>query len=454
MSLTHLDSTLTALSPLDGRYASKTQGLREFFSESALFKYRFIVEIKWLNVLIHQLHLAHSPKALTGLTKLIEEFNDTDAKNIKALDQKYNHDVKAVEYYVKECLTHIPELTAHQEWVHFGCTSEDINNLAYALMLKEGLEEVIFPALDAIFAHLNMKAQNYAAIAMLSRTHGQAATPTTLGKEFANVAYRLKRLINKLKRLEILGKFNGAVGNYNAHRIALPDLNWPQINQAFVESLGLNWNPYTTQIEPHDYLAEILSTFALMETVLIDFCKDIWSYISLKYFKQLSTAREVGSSTMPHKVNPIDFENAEGNFSLSQAIAQFLANRLPQSRFQRDLVDSTLMRNIGIVFGYALVGFQSLLKGLNRIEPDEEIIKKDLTQHPEVLAEAIQMIMRAHHLPMPYEALKDLTRGREISLDELRTFIQTLDLPSLVKQELLSLTPEKYLGYAVELAKK
>ncbi|MCD6046639.1 MAG: adenylosuccinate lyase [Gammaproteobacteria bacterium] len=451
-------STLLALSPLDGRYVAKTAALQYYFSEYALFKYRFIVEAKWFCYLLthaNELHFdAPPPSALKKIEERIEHFSLEDAKNIKQIEETCQHDVKAVEYFLKNILKDIPELAAYTEWVHFACTSEDINNLAYALMIKECLQTVLLPKLHELLDGLRANTHLYAETPMLARTHGQAASPTTVGKEFANFTYRLKHYLSQLENVRILGKFNGAVGNYNAHRVTFPSFDWPAFMQQFVESLGLVWNPYTTQIEPHDYVADLLSQFSNMHAVLTDFSRDIWGYISLGYFKQKISQETVGSSTMPHKVNPIDFENAEGNLALSQALAQFLSNRLPVSRFQRDLVDSTLMRNVGSVFGYAIIAYDSLLKGLNKLIVDHERIEADLNQHPEILAEAIQTIMRANGLPLPYEQLKALTRGQKIELATLTKFVESLSLPEDIKKTLLALRPADYVGYAKELAQK
>ncbi len=449
---------LLAISPLDGRYAAKTLPLQEYFSEYALFKFRFEIEVKWLAYL-----LAHAPSlglpspdptALESLLQKSQQFDLADAMQIKVIEQQCNHDVKAVEYFLKNYLSQQPQLAIYQEWVHFGCTSEDINNLAYALMIKNSLQQIIIPKLERLATQLTDKAHTTAEIPMLARTHGQAATPTTVGKEFANFVYRLKNLISSLKQLPICAKFNGAVGNYNAQKISVPAINWPEFNQIFVEQLGLIWNPYTTQIEPHDYLAEILHKISSIHSVLIDLARDCWGYISLGYFDQRVKAEEIGSSTMPHKINPIDFENAEGNLSVSQALAQFLAIRLPISRYQRDLVDSTLLRNIGSVFAYALISYDSLCNGLEKISPNLPRIAQDLNGHAEILAEAIQTVMRFHGLALPYEQLKSLTRGQRVDLKKLHGFIAELTLPELIKEQLLTLKPEDYLGYAAALAKK
>lgn len=455
MSLDYSDNLL-AISPIDGRYAKKTHVLQNYFSEYALFKFRFIVEVRWLDYLFthHAMPGIQAPSDAASqlLHNKIAQFNLADAQAIKAIEAHCQHDVKAVEYFLKNYLSQHEELTVYQEWVHFGCTSEDINNLAYGLMLQQCLKEIIFPKLNQLLAQLKNNAHSMAAIPMLGRTHGQPATPTTLGKEFANFAYRLARQMDGLQALPILGKWNGAVGNYNAHKISLPHIDWPTFNQTFVETLGLTWNPYTTQIEPHDYLSDILAKLTTLHNILIDCARDCWGYISIGYFNQINQTEAVGSSTMPHKINPIDFENAEGNLQLAQAIAQFLSTRLPVSRYQRDLVDSTLMRNLGTIFAYALIGYDSLSTGLNKITANQTVLANDLNNHVEVLAEAIQTIMRVHHLPMPYEQLKNLTRGQHVDLATLHTFINTLALPPLIKQQLLALKPADYLGYAQQLA--
>ena len=447
---------LLAISPIDGRYATKTDVLQNYFSEYALFKFRFIVEVRWLDYLLtHHSMLgieAPSDEALLLLRNKMAQFDLADALEIKKIEAHCQHDVKAVEYFLKNYLSQHAELSAYQEWVHFGCTSEDINNLAYGLMLQQSLKEIIFPKLDQLLSQLKNNARSMASIPMLGRTHGQPATPTTLGKEFANFAYRLARQINHFQQLPILGKFNGAVGNYNAHKISLPNIDWPTFNETFVEQLGLTWNPYTTQIEPHDYLSDILAKLTTLHNILIDCAKDCWGYISMSYFNQTHEAEGVGSSTMPHKINPINFENAEGNLQLAQAIAQFLSIRLPVSRYQRDLVDSTLMRNLGTVFAYALIGYENLSIGLGKITANLPVLESDLNNHVEVIAEAIQTVMRVHHLPLPYEELKNLTRGKKVDLAMLHAFINTLALPLPIKQQLLALKPEHYLGYAQQLA--
>lgn len=447
---------LSAISPIDGRYAKKTSVLQNYFSEYALFHFRFKIEVRWLDYLFsHSTLLGITPpseQARALLNQQVSQFSYTDALHIKQIEKNCGHDVKAVEYFLKSFLSSQPELNHYQEWVHFSCTSEDINNLAYALMIQRCLDEIILPKLQQLLEQLKTQARSWAAIPMLSRTHGQAATPTTLGKEFANFTYRLARQIENLSTTPILGKFNGAVGNYNAQKISLPEIDWPTFSRTFVEQLGLTWNPYTTQIEPHDYLAELFSKLSTLHNILIDCTRDCWGYIAFGYFDQHNQAEEIGSSTMPHKINPIDFENAEANLSLAQALAQFLACRLPISRYQRDLADSSLLRNMGSVFAYALIAYDSLSTGLNKITPNLTVLAEDLNNHSEVIAEAIQTVMRVHQLELPYEKLKTLTRGKKIDIQILHTFIQQLSLPESIKQQLLQLKPADYLGYARQLA--
>lgn len=442
-------SELSALSPLDGRYGQKTASLRSFFSESALMRYRILVEIRWLQCLRPDL----SSEAVNTLEALFDHFNQTDAEQIKDIEKKTNHDVKAIEYFIKERIKTHPELNKIREWIHFGCTSEDINNLAYGLMLKNTREQVILPLLDKLLKTLHNFAHDYADVAMLSHTHGQKATPTTVGKEFANIYTRLHHQIQTLRSHQIYGKFNGAVGNFNAHAIVFPEKDWLEISKNFVEKLGLSYQQYTTQIEPHDYLAEIFQNLGRLNNILIDLSRDIWGYISLEYFTQKAVPGETGSSTMPHKVNPIDFENAEGNLYLSNSIFNCLAEKLPVSRFQRDLVDSTLLRNMGVGMGYAVVAYQSILKGLDKIEINKTKISQELNQSWEILAEPIQMTMRAYNIDNAYEKLKELTRGKEnITQKHLHNFIDSLALPDEVKTKLRALTPENYIGYAKNLA--
>lgn len=451
-----MTTALLALSPLDGRYQSRTQNLATHLSEFGLMKQRVRVEIEWL-IYLSSLETdeiaALSDEQVAKLEAIIDEFSLEDAETIKQLETKTNHDVKAVEYFIKNKLQQDPTLARYQEFVHFGCTSEDINNLAYALMLQT-VKPLILEKLNHLLELLNQQANTWADIPMLARTHGQAATPTTVGKEFANVAYRLQLAITTFVAAPIRGKWNGAVGNYNAHIVAYPNLDWLAISRHFVESLGLTWNPMTTQIEPHDYLAEHFHALIRIHSIFIDLCRDGWGYIALNYFQQQTKPGEIGSSTMPHKVNPIDFENAEGNLLLANSIASFLAQQLPTSRWQRDLVDSTLLRNIGVVFGYGAVAYQSLCQGLNKLAVNEAVIKKDLEANCEVLAEAIQTVMRRYGLANPYEQLKELTRGKRLSAEVMKDFIQKLDLPEEAKANLLVLTPENYIGLAGKLAKQ
>lgn len=446
---------LLALSPLDGRYQEKLTALRSIFSEYGLMYYRVKVEILWLKHLSQQ-GLAELPafssKTEAYLDNLIKNFNLVDAERIKTIEATTNHDMKAVEYFLKEKIATLPELAKAQEFIHFACTSEDINNLAYSLMLKEGVEKQLAPCATLILEKLVNLAHATANIPMLARTHGQAATPTTVGKEFANVAARLRGQLEKLKTIHLCGKINGAVGNYNAHAIAYPELNWPLLSQTFVENLGLKWNAYTTQIEPHDTIAELLHQFVRINTILIDFNRDVWGYISLNYFKQKAIAGEVGSSTMPHKVNPIDFENSEGNLAMANSLFDFLSCRLPVSRWQRDLVDSTLLRNLGVGFGHSFLAYKACLKGLSKLEINPAAIAKDLEDNWNVLAEAIQTVMRRYGIDQPYEKLKELTRGKPIDAEGLSQFVEQLDLPTAVKSQLKQLTPASYIGLAVQLA--
>jgi len=451
-----LDS-LTALSPLDGRYASKVDALRPIFSEFGLMHRRVAVEIAWLVALSDEPGIAELPPFPAGaratLQKIADDFSVADTQRIKDIEATTNHDVKAVEYFIKERIGDHAALKQAKEFVHFACTSEDINNLSWALMLRDAREHVLLPELDKTTAKLRDLAHANADVPMLSRTHGQTASPTTLGKEMANVVARLQRQRAQLAAIEIPGKINGAVGNFNAHAIAYPGIDWRAFSKRFVESLGLQWQEYTTQIEPHDGIAEICDAQRRIGTILIDLARDVWGYISLGYFKQRLKQGEVGSSTMPHKVNPIDFENAEGNFGVANALFGHFSEKLPISRWQRDLTDSTTLRALGEAFGHALIGFASLQKGLGKLEVNGERIAADLDHAWEVLAEAIQTVMRRHGLPEPYEQLKTLTRGKGITRDTLRTFIGSLDLPTADKQRLLALTPATYAGLAAELAR-
>ena len=450
-------SSLTAISPIDGRYASKTEGLRSAFSEFALIKYRVYVEVCWLKKLANHPKIKEistlSDSAKKTLDALASNFNEQDALRIKEIEATTNHDVKAVEYFIKERISENLELARISEFVHFACTSEDINNLSYALMLKEGKDNFLLPNAEAVVSRMSEIARTYADVPMLSRTHGQTASPTTVGKEFANVAYRLKRQIEQIKKVVLLGKINGAVGNYNAHVLVYPNINWAAIAEEFVVSLNLNWNPYTTQIEPHDYIAELFDAIARFNNILIDFNRDMWGYISIGYFKQKTVAGEIGSSTMPHKVNPIDFENSEGNLGLANALFAHLSQKLPISRWQRDLTDSTVLRNMGVGFGYSLIAYQSVLKGISKLDINDERLAEDLNNTWEILAEPVQTVMRRYNIPEPYEKLKALTRGKGITKTTLLNFIETLEIPDEAKIELRKLTPATYIGNAAEQAK-
>ncbi len=449
-------SPLTALSPLDGRYAGKIGELRPIFSEYGLIKARLTVEIRWLQMLAANVGVtevpAFSDQAQAFLDAMITGFSEADAMRVKEIERTTNHDVKAVEYLLKEKVAGNDELAAVSEFFHFACTSEDINNLSYALMLKEARETVLLPGMKSIVQTIAAGAKQYAEQALLSRTHGQTASPTTMGKEWANIAYRLQRTSDQVAATPILGKINGAVGNYNAHLAAYPDLDWADIAKNFVESLGINWNPYTIQIEPHDYIAEMNDATALFNTILIYFGRDIWAYVSLGYFKQRVIAGEVGSSTMPHKVNPIDFENAEGNLGLANAILGHLAEKLPVSRWQRDLTDSTVLRNLGVGFGYSMLAYSSAQKGFSKLEINAGRINADLDASWEVLGEAVQTVMRRYGLENPYEQMKALTRGKGITPERLAEFIKDLDIPEEARQQLLDLTPASYTGNAAEQA--
>ena len=452
------DAALLALSPLDGRYAGKVAALRPIFSESGLIRARVHVEVEWLLALAAEPAIQELPAlpaaAVERLRNLARDFGTADAARVKEIEATTNHDVKAVEYWIKERLRDDADLAGALEFVHFACTSEDINNLSYALMLSQARQFVLLPRLDALIQKLRTMAHEHAALPMLSRTHGQTASPTTVGKELANVLARLQRQRRQLAAVEMPGKINGAVGNYNAHLAAYPDIDWAAFAQRFVESLGLDFNPYTTQIEPHDGIAELCDVQRRIDTITIDLCRDIWGYISLGYFRQAVKAGEVGSSTMPHKVNPIDFENAEGNFGIANALLQHFAEKLPISRWQRDLTDSTVLRALGTAFGHALVGFESLAKGLGKLSVNAERLAADLDAAWEVLAEPVQTVMRRHGLPNPYEQLKSLTRGHGIDAAALRAFIEGLDLPDDAKVRLAALTPGSYTGLAEALARK
>ena len=451
------DNSLLAISPLDGRYKSKCEDLAPYFSEFALMRYRVLVEIKWLQKLsehdqIDDLQVI-SERGLVYLDDLIENFSIADAQRIKAIEATTNHDVKAVEYFIKEKFEDNAELSDQLEFVHFACTSEDINNLAYALMLRDGRDKVMLDQMREIETQLAQLAKDFADQPMLCRTHGQSASPSTVGKEFANVVHRLRRQIVQIESNEILGKINGAVGNYNAHLCAYPNIDWQVNAKEFVEGLGLSWNPYTTQIEPHDYVAELFAAVCRFNTVLIDFDRDIWAYISLGYFKQRTIVGEVGSSTMPHKVNPIDFENSEGNLGLANAIMSHLSEKLPISRWQRDLTDSTVLRNIGTGLAHSLIAYRATMKGIGKLELNAKAIDDDIDSCWEILAEPIQTVMRRYRIEKPYEKLKELTRGKQIDQQSVQDFVQTLTIPEAAKQELLQLTPRKYLGNAVEQAR-
>lgn len=448
-------SSLTAISPIDGRYSNKVESLRSIFSEFGLLKYRIIVEIRWLQKLASCPNIEEIPnfsqQANDYLNNIINDFSLDDALRIKAIESITNHDVKAVEYFLKEKIANHTELHTVSEFIHFACTSEDINNLSHALMLNTSRKEVILPYWQQLIDKIIEFSQQYRDMPLLSRTHGQPATPTTLGKEFANVAYRLKRQFKQFSQMDILGKINGAVGNYNAHIIAYPTVDWVAFSEEFVTSLGITWNPFTTQIEPHDYIAELYDCICRFNTILVDLARDIWGYISLGYFKQKIIAGEIGSSTMPHKVNPIDFENAEGNLGLANAIMGHLSAKLPISRWQRDLTDSTVIRNLGIGIGHSLIAYQSLLKGLNKLEVNQNQLYAELDNNWEVLAEPIQTVMRRHHIEKPYEKLKELTRGKRVNSQEIENFINSLNLRDEEKKRLVNLTPSGYIGLASKL---
>ncbi len=449
--------SLTAISPVDGRYASKTAPLSAEFSEFGLIRNRAIVELRWLQLLAGDPGIAEvslSAAALAEIEMMVSDFSEADAVRVKEIERTTNHDVKAVEYFLQEKFESNAELNAVSGFLHFACTSEDINNLSQALSLKNGAHTTLLSTATKVTQAIESLAAEYADIPMLCRTHGQTATPSTMGKEMANVAFRLQRQASVIKDIPLLGKMNGAVGNYNAHSSAYPDVNWPALSQQFVESLGLTFNPYTTQIEPHDYMAELFDAFSRFNTILIDFSRDIWSYISIGYFKQKVISGEVGSSTMPHKVNPIDFENAEGNFGIANALFGHFSAKLPISRWQRDLTDSTVLRNLGVAFAHSLIAYESLLKGISKLQLDEQALAADLDASWEVLAEPIQTVMRRYGIENPYEKLKALTRGEAITQATLQQFIETLDLPDHIKQELASLTPATYTGYATELTRK
>lgn len=451
-------SSLTAISPIDGRYFKKTELLRIIFSEFGLMKFRLQVEIRWLQKMASCSIIKEIPPfnsyTKKYLNNIIKNFNLKDAQRIKEIELDTNHDVKAVEYFIKEKISEIPALKIIKEFIHFACTSEDINNLSYALMLNIARKEVIIPHWRKIIDAVKYLAYNYRDVPILSRTHGQPATPSTLGKEMANFVYRMKRQYCQLKKVEILGKINGTVGNYNAHTIAYPDVDWHKFSESFVTSLGISWNPYTTQIEPHDYIIELLNCLSRFNTIVINFDRDIWGYISLGYFKQRTTAREIGSSIMPHKINPINFENSEGNLGLSNALTSHLASILPISRWQRDLTDSTVLRNLGVIIGYAIIAYQATLKGISILEINHKCLLEDLNKNWEILSEPIQTIMRQYGLNQPYEELKLLTRGKCIDSVDIKKFIDKLLLPEKEKMRLRALKPSNYIGYAIKLVDK
>ncbi|EKN4067801.1 TPA: adenylosuccinate lyase [Yersinia enterocolitica] len=448
-------SSLTAVSPIDGRYGDKVSALRPIFSEFGLLKFRVQVEVRWLQKLAACAEIKEVPafdaNANAYLDKIVQEFNEQDAQRIKTIERTTNHDVKAVEYFLKEKVASVLALHAVSEFIHFACTSEDINNLSHALMLQTARQDVILPEWRKIIDSIKALAHQYRDLPLLSRTHGQPATPSTIGKELANVAYRMERQFRQLSQVEILGKINGAVGNYNAHIVAYPEVDWHQFSESFVTSLGINWNPYTTQIEPHDYIAELFDCVARFNTILIDFDRDIWGYIALNHFKQKTIAGEIGSSTMPHKVNPIDFENSEGNLGLSNAVLGHLASKLPVSRWQRDLTDSTVLRNLGVGLGYALIAYQATMKGISKLEVNEAHLLEELDHNWEVLAEPIQTVMRRYGIEKPYEKLKELTRGKRVDAAGMQAFIDSLALPEAEKTRLKAMTPANYIGRATTM---
>ena len=450
-------TALTAISPVDGRYGSKVSVFRDIFSEYGLIRNRVTVEIRWLQKLAAHPQVQEVPvfstEADAALNTLVSAFSVADAQRIKDIERTTNHDVKAVEYFIKEKIADNAELHAVTEFVHFACTSEDVNNVSHALMLREGLDSGMLPAMTKVIDQVAMLAHDHAAQPMLSRTHGQTASPTTVGKELANVVHRLRRQLAQIKNVELLGKINGAVGNYNAHISAYPDIDWAETAKTFIESLGLNFNPYTTQIEPHDYIAELYDAVARFNTILIDLDRDIWGYVSLGYFKQKTVEGEVGSSTMPHKVNPIDFENSEGNLGIANALLNHLSAKLPISRWQRDLTDSTVLRNLGVGFAHSLIAYESTLKGLSKLELNAARLDADLNQAWEVLAEPIQTVMRRYNIEKPYEKLKALTRGKAMSAEVIQSFVSSLDIPEQAKAELMAMTPGSYIGNAIDQAR-
>jgi adenylosuccinate lyase len=450
-------TSLSAISPIDGRYADKTWDLREIFSEYGLIRQRVKVEVRWLQALAAHDDIPEVPalseKASERLNQLVEGFDITEAQRVKTIEDTTNHDVKAVEYYLKERIETDKELAAVSEFFHFACTSEDITNLSYALMLKEARERYLLPAWDDLIAKLRGLAHASAEMPMLARTHGQPASPTTLGKEIAVFVHRMERQRAQLARVEILGKMNGAVGNYSAHLAAYPRVDWPALSRRFISELGLAFNPHTTQIESHDYIAEYFNVMERFNRILVDFCRDVWGYVSLGHFSQRPVPGEVGSSTMPHKVNPIDFENAEGNLGMANAVMSHLAGKLPISRWQRDLSDSTVLRNLGVGIAHSAIAYQSVLYGLSKLDANEQGMRDELDRHWEILGEAVQTVMRRYGIEKPYEKLKELTRGREVTQESLRQFIETLSIPAEAKQYLLSLRPDRYTGNAAEQAR-
>jgi adenylosuccinate lyase len=449
-------NNLTSISPIDGRYSDKTSSLKAIFSEFGLIKYRLLVEVRWLEAMSNNPHISEvpkfSPQSNAALLAIADNFSLEDAKSIKEIERTTNHDVKAVEYFLKEKVSSIPELQKVSEFIHFACTSEDINNLSHALMLENG-RLVLLEEMNATLSLIKKLAKDNAEVAMLSRTHGQTASPTTLGKEMANFSYRLSRQIDQLSAVQIMGKFNGAVGNFNAHVSAYPEIDWQNVSKDFIEKLGINFAPYSSQIESHDYIAEYFHALNRFNTILIDFCRDIWGYISLGYFTQKTIKGEIGSSTMPHKVNPIDFENAEGNLGLAIAVGDHFATKLPISRWQRDLTDSTVLRNLGVSCAHSLISYASICKGIGKLEVNESKITEDLGKAWEVLAEPIQTVMRRYGVENPYEKLKDLTRGKQIDSKIIDDFINTLEIPAEAKEELRKLTPMNYIGNAINLAR-
>ena len=449
-------NNLTSISPIDGRYSDKTSPLKAIFSEFGLIKYRLLVEVRWLEAMSNNQLISEvpkfSPQSNAALLAIADNFSLEDAKSIKEIERTTNHDVKAVEYFLKEKVSSIPELQKVSEFIHFACTSEDINNLSHALMLENG-RLVLLEEMNVTLSLITKLAKDNAEVAMLSRTHGQTASPTTLGKEMANFSYRLSRQIDQLSAVQIMGKFNGAVGNFNAHVSAYPEIDWQNVSKDFIEKLGINFAPYSSQIESHDYIAEYFHALNRFNTILIDFCRDIWGYISLGYFTQKTIEGEIGSSTMPHKVNPIDFENAEGNLGLAIAVGDHFATKLPISRWQRDLTDSTVLRNLGVSCAHSLISYASISKGIGKLEINESKITEDLDKAWEVLAEPIQTVMRRYGVENPYEKLKDLTRGKQIDSKIIDDFINTLEIPAEAKEELRKLTPMNYIGNAINLAR-